>query len=133
MIKNFQLGARIILGLIYFIFGGMGLAMAFGLMQMPETPPMQAAAVGFMQGMMGTGYFIPFLKLTETSCGILLLIGLAAPLSLIILAPITLQIILFHAFLTPNLSELILPLFMGILHTIAMSSYWGKYKPLYLK
>ena len=131
--KYVQLGARIILGLIYFVFGGMGLAMAFGLMKMSAQPPMPQAAMGFMQGMMGTGYFIPFLKMTEVSFGFLLLIGLASPLALIVLAPVTLHIVLFHAFLTPHLAEQALPLSMAILHIIAMSAYLEKYRPLFSK
>ena len=70
MINKIQLGARIILGLIFFVFGGMGLGIALGLLHMPF-PPLPDAAAGFMKGIMGTGYFFPFLKLTyrETSCG----------------------------------------------------------------
>jgi putative oxidoreductase len=88
-----QVAARVVLGLIYFVFGLMGLAIAFGLMKMPESS-MSPAAMEFMKGIMGSGYFLPFLKITETSCGFLLLIGLWAPLALVILAPITLNIIM---------------------------------------
>ncbi len=124
-----QMAARIILGLIYFVFGGMGLAIAFGLMPMPAQP-MSAAAEGFMKGIMGSGYFFPLLKITETSCGFLLLSGLAAPLALVILAPITLHIILFHAYLTPGTQNLILPFVMLLAQVVAMSAYWSLYKPL---
>ena len=132
MTAKIQLGARIILGLIYFVFGGMGLAMALGLMHMPEQP-MSPAAGEFMQGIMATGYFFPVLKLTETLFGLLLLLGIAVPLSLVILAPVTLQIILFHAFLTAGVGNLILPLLMLIAHIIAMGGCWDLYKPLFSK
>ena len=49
MATKVQLGARIILGLIYFVFGSMGLAIALGLMPMPESP-MPEAATAFMTG-----------------------------------------------------------------------------------
>lgn len=127
-----QLGAKIILGLIYFVFGMMGLAMAIGLMKMPESP-MPEAAQAFMTGIMGSGYFLPVLKLTETGCGFLLLTGIAAPLALVILAPVTLHIFLFHTFLTPGLGNLVLPLIMIAAHIIAMSAYWDVYKPLFGK
>lgn len=133
MKRKIQLGARIILGLIYFVFGGMGLAIALGLMTMPEQPEMPQAAMGFMQGMMGTGYFFPLLKITEVVGGLMLLTGLAAPLSLVILAPVTLHIFLYHAFLTPGVGEMLLPLVMALAQIIAMSGYWGKYKPLFSK
>ena len=133
MKKIVQSGARIILGLIYTVFGGMGLAIAFGLLHMPEPQEMPEAAAGFMQGMMGLGYFFPLLKLTETGFGCLLLFGVIAPAALVILAPVTLHIFLFHAFLTPAPDEMALPVFMVIAHIVAMSAYWDVYKPLFLR
>lgn len=131
MIKNIKCGARIILGLIYGVFGAMGLAMVLGLMTMPQ-PAMPEKAAAFMTGMMGSGYFLPLLKITETAGGILLLTGIAAPVALVILAPITVHIFLFHAYLTPGINEIILPLAMVILHVIAMSAYGDIYKPLFI-
>jgi uncharacterized membrane protein YphA (DoxX/SURF4 family) len=125
-----QMGARIILGLIYFVFGLMGLAIAFGFMKMPDSA-MPPAAMAFMKGIMGSGYFLPFLKITETSCGFLLLIGFWAPLALVILAPITLNIMMFHFNLTPGAHNLILPSVMVLAHILAMSAYWNAYKPLF--
>ena len=132
MASKIQFAARIVLGLIYFVFGSMGLAIAFGFMKMPLSP-MPEAALEFMKGIMATGYFFPVLKITETTCGFLLLIGLAAPLALVILAPITLQIILFHTMLTPGISNLFLPLGMVIAHCTAMAAYWNLYRPLFSK
>jgi len=132
MTSKIQFGARIVLGLIYFVFGGMGLALALGLMHMPF-PPLPEAAEGFMKGIMGTGYFFPMLKLTETTCGFLLLTGIAAPLALVIIAPVTLNIILFHTFLTPGVSNLFLPLLMVIAQILAMGGYWKVYQPLFKK
>ena len=61
MLKKIQSAARIVLGLIYFVFGGMGLAIAFGLMKMPDSPMPEAAAM-FMKGIMAAGYFFPLLS-----------------------------------------------------------------------
>lgn len=130
MIKNIQLGSRILLGLIYGVFGAMGLAMVLGLMTMPQ-PAMPEKAMAFMSGINATGYFLPVLKVTETVCGILLLLNIAAPLALVILAPITLHIILLHALLTPGLNNLILPGVMVVLHVLAISGYWNLYRPLF--
>ncbi len=133
MIRKIQLFARMILGLIYFVFGGMGLAIALGLMAMPAEQPMPEAARGFMHGILGAVYFFPLLKVTETVGGLFLLIGRGAPMALVVLAPITLNIFLFHAFLTPGLTNLILPLFMLVAHVTAMGAYAGLYKPLLSK
>ena len=89
--------------------------------------------MGFLGGLVSSGYFLPVLAATQTMAGFLLLTGFAAPLALVILAPITLQIFLFHLFLTPGLSNLILPLLMGILHIAAASAYWRMYRPLFSK
>ncbi len=133
MLKLIQTGARIGLGRIYFIFGGMGLLMALGIMP-AAMPPMSGPVDTFFKGIMATGYFFPLLKSTETLCGLLLLLNLAAPLALVVLAPITLHIILFHAFLTPGAGNQALPIAMGVLQVVAMSGYLIKYyRPLFSK
>ena len=130
MLKAVQAGARIILGLIYFIFGGMGLSIALNIYH-PTFPPMTPGADAFFKGLMGSGYFFPLLKCTETTCGLLLIIDRAAPLALVVLAPITLNIILFHTFLTPGAGNLPMPLAMSVLQIIAMTGYFKYYRPLF--
>ncbi len=66
-----------------------------------------------MAGLLGSGYFFPFLKGVETLSGLLLLSGLFVPLALTVLAPIVINIILFHAFLEP--AGLPLPIVIAIL------------------
>lgn len=94
--KHVKTSLRIILGLIYFIFG------LNGFLQFLPQPPMPEAAGAFAGAMFATGYFFPVLKAIEVLGGLTLLSGFFAPLSLVILAPITLQIFLFHAFLAPQ-------------------------------
>ena len=130
MASKIQKAARIILALIYFVFGSMGLAIALGLMKMPQSP-MPEAATKFMTGIMATGYFFPVLKVTEVFFGFLLFFNRTAPLALVVLAPVTLHIILFHSFLTTGAGNLVLPLIMGITQLTAMSAYGKLYKPLF--
>jgi putative oxidoreductase len=130
--SKIQLAARIILGLIYSVFGAMGLAIVFGFMKMPQTP-MPEAAETYMKGIMAAGYFFPLLKITETTCGLLILTGIAAPLALVIIAPVTLNIFLFHKFLTPGMGNLILPSIMVVMQILAMSGYWNVYQRLFSK
>lgn len=118
--------SRYVLGLIYFVFGLVGL-----LNLIPPPPDMPAALQTFMGGMMAAPYFFPVLKGTETIAGLLLLIGIAPALMLVILAPITLQIVLVHAFLTPDLKSQILPILMLVLHLASAKYYWHMYKPLF--
>lgn len=88
--------ARIVLGLAFFVFGLMGL---FNVIQPP--PDLPENLQKFNAGMMASVYFFPFLKLTETVCGLLLLCGWFVPLSLVVLAPIVINIFLVHAFMQP--------------------------------
>jgi len=88
--------ARILLGLIFFVFG---LNAFFNFL---PTPPMPDKAAAFVGGLMSSGYFFPFLKVTEILCGLLLLVGAFVPLALVVLAPIELNILLFHGFLASS-------------------------------
>lgn len=89
--------ARILLGLIFFVFGLAGLLNLFT--PPPDLPENMQA---FMKGLMATGYFFKLLKGTETLCGLLLLTGAFVPLALVVLAPIVLNIFLVHAFMQPS-------------------------------
>lgn len=89
--------ARLVLGLIFFVFGLNGF---LNFIPPPESMPENMTT--FMNGMMVTGYFFPLLKGTEVVCGALLLVGAFVPLALIVLAPIILNIFLVHAFMAPE-------------------------------
>ncbi len=120
--------ARWILGLLFFVFGLNGF---LNFIPTPDNMPEEAMA--FMGALAGTGYFFPVLKATETVCGLLLILGIAAPVSLVVLAPITIQIFLFHAVLTPGLSNLLVPIVIIALQIAAASGYWHLYRPLFKK
>lgn len=94
--SKLPLVARILLGLIFFVFGLNGF---FNFLPAPEMP---APAMDFMGALVATGYFLPFLKLVETVCGLLLLVGRFVPLALTVLAPVVVNIVLFHLFMAPS-------------------------------
>lgn len=107
--------ARLLLGSTMTIFG------LNGFFHFITIPHMIGAAGQFMAGLSASGYFFPFLKATEIGCGILLIIGKRVPLALLILAPILLNIILFHLFLSPE--GLILPLILTALELYLAYNY----------
>lgn len=100
--------ARLLLGFVFFAAGLAGL-----LNLVPVPPDLPENLQKFNTGLMASVYFMPFLKLTETLCGLLLLTGFLVPLALVILAPIVINIILVHAFLQP--SGLPLAIVLGLL------------------
>lgn len=118
--------ARWILGLIFFIFGLNGF---LNFLPQPQLPP---GAMAYLGGLLSAGYFFPVLKATEVLVGLFLLAGVAIPVALVVLAPISIQIFLFHAFLTPGLSNLVLPVVILALHVTAASAYWHLYLPLFV-
>ncbi|BDA77130.1 hypothetical protein LPTSP3_g00600 [Leptospira kobayashii] len=87
---------RYILGTIFFVFG------LNGFFQFLPAPPMPEAAGTFIGGIISSGYLFPLLKGTEVLAGAALLANFYARLALVILAPITINIFLFHAFLAPE-------------------------------
>ena len=114
--------SRYLLGLIYFVFG------LNGFLQFLPMPPMEGIPAQLMGGFAATGYFFPLLKGTEVLGGLALLTGMYAPLALVILAPITLNIFMFHFFLTPG--QWGMAAFMVVLHGLAAKSFWAAYQPL---
>lgn len=91
------IGARILLGLIFTVFGLHGL---FQFSFIP-TPEMSEVGGSFMGTLMGTGYFMTVVKLVEVTSGLMILTGRFLPLGLILLAPVSVNILLFHSFLEP--------------------------------
>ena len=90
--KHAVLGARLILGSILVVFG------INPWLQFLPLPELNEAATAFF-GAMADSYLLAFVKLTEVVGGLLLLSGRLVPLALTILAPVVLNILLFHVFL----------------------------------
>ena len=88
--------ARVLLGLIFLVFG------LNGFLNFLPMPPMPAQAMSFVTALAQSGYFFPMHKSIETVCGALLILGLYAPLAVVMLFPITINIFVFHFFLAPD-------------------------------
>lgn len=88
--------ARLFVGLAFFVFGLNGF-LGF----MPQ-PPLPESAGAFMGALAATGYMFPLIKGTEVVAGLLLLSNRFVPLALILLAPIVVNIVAFHAVLAPG-------------------------------
>src|SRR5688500_4753387 len=89
--------ARILLGLL-FLFA----SVTYFLNLIPPPTELPDAVMAFNGGLAGTRYFFPLLKGTELVAAVLLLANRFVPLALVLLAPIVVNIVLFHAFLAPE-------------------------------
>src|SRR5580704_10824071 len=94
--RNAPAVSRILLGLVFFVFG------LNGFLQFIPQPPMPERAGAFMGALAATGYMFPLIKSVEVIAGALLLSNRFVPLALAILAPNVVNIVLFHAVLAPG-------------------------------
>lgn len=120
--KYLTLGARILLGLIFFVFGLNGF---LHFLPMPQPSP---AAGAFMGALAATGYFFPLLKGVEVIAGALLLANRAVPLALILLAPININIAAYHLLLEPGIGMVLV---LAVLHGFLAYVYREKFAPLF--
>ena len=97
MTKTFPAVVRVLLGALFLVSGANKLV---PFMPMPELP---AAAGSFIGALAATGYFLPLLASIEVVMGALLIAGRFVPLALTVLAPVVVQIALFHTVLAPSL------------------------------
>ncbi len=122
MKSKIDIGARIILGLIFLIFGLNGF---FNFIPMPPPPENMMKLVG---AFMETGYMMKLVSICQAICGFLLLANIFVPLALLILAPICLNIFLIHVFMAPDG----LPMAIGVclLGSAIAWARWEKFSPL---
>ena len=83
---------RILLGLILVIFGVNKFA---GFLEMPPFEEGSAAA-NYMGGLFGSPYFGPLLGIVEILGGLALVLNRYVALALVVIAPVALNILLFH-------------------------------------
>jgi uncharacterized membrane protein YphA (DoxX/SURF4 family) len=89
--------ARSVLGAAFFVFGLNGFLNFIP----PPTEPMPEGAVSLGMAFMSSGYLFQLIKGTEVLAGLLLLCNRFAPLALVVLAPVLVNIVAFHIFLMP--------------------------------
>jgi len=118
--------ARILLGLVFFVFGLDGF---LHFVPQPTEPPSEPV-LSFVVGLLKSGYMFPLIKGTEVAVGALLLANRFVPLALVIIAPVIVNIFAFHAFLEP--SGIVIA---GALVVLAIYLAWvnrAAYRPLFV-
>lgn len=113
---------RILMGLM---FAFASLAFFFKLVDAPE----QTGSVKiFNDGIAASIYLMPTVKVFELLCAIAFLSGRFVPLATVVIFPINLNILLFHAFLEPSGLPVALLLMLGNLFLAFY--YRDKYKSM---
>ena len=114
--------ARILLGAA-FVFFGLNSLLHF----LPQ-PPMTGPSGDFINALVNSGYMIPLMGVTEIAGGVLVLSGRMTPLGLVLLAPVLVNIILFHAVLAP--AGIALGLVLTALEIYLAYAYRAAFRPL---
>ncbi len=117
--------ARVLLGLVFFVFGLNGF-----LWFIPAPPPdqMPKALVEFSTAMMNTGFLFQLVKGTEVAMGLLLLLNRFVPLALVVLAPVIVNIVLVHLLLAP--SGAVMAIVILALELYLAWSYRSAFRPM---
>jgi len=120
--RYFPAGARLFLGLVFTVFGLNGF---LHFLPMPPAPP---AALAFLGALAGSGYMFPLIKGTEVVAGLLLLGNRFVPLALTLLAPVIVNIVLYHAVLAP--AGLGIPLLVLLAEIYVAWAYRDAFAPM---
>ena len=107
MKTHILLAVRVLMGLMF-----VGSSIAGMLGKIP--PPEPEAAQAFM-GVLFTSGLLYLVKVLELLCGVALVCGVFVPLSLLVLAPIVVNIAFFHVMLDPS----------GIIVAVVLLALWG--------
>ena len=114
---------RLLLGLILLLFG---INKVFDLVPMFEMP---MGAADFIESLKNSGYVFYAVAFIEIGVGLLLLFKKWVPFALIILAPISINILLFHLFL--DVSDILVAIIIALFNIILIYKYWRAYRSLF--
>lgn len=121
---------RFVLGIILLVFGLNKLIMLFNGAGFIEMPAMPENANSFMESLGETGYILHTVGLLEVFIGLLLILKKWVPFALVLLAPISINILLFHFFLDLS-GGMIGAIVVAVLNGILIYKHWTQFKPLF--
>jgi putative oxidoreductase len=126
MNSQFTKIVRVLLGIILIIFG-LNKLVSEAFIPLPELPQ---KAGDFMTSLGATGYVLKTVGIIEILIGVLLVLKKWVAFGLIVLVPISLNIVLFHLFL--DVSGIGGALLVATLNGILIYKHWAHYKSLFL-
>jgi len=117
--------ARTLLGLVFLVFG------LNGFLHFIQNPPPPPAAKTFFEALFATGYMLKLIFGTQVIGGALLLLGVAVPFALVILAPVIVNILAFHVYLLPEPTAMATALVVAALELFLAWYYRAAFAPLF--
>ncbi|MEO8200673.1 MAG: DoxX family protein [Gemmatimonadota bacterium] len=121
--RHIQTVSRVLMG---FLFTMVGLNGFLNFLPQPSSIP--AGAMAFSGALLNTGYMFPLLMGAQLIAGVLLFANRFVPLALAILAPVVINIVAFHAFLSP--SGLGMALVVLVLEVYLAWSFRAAFRPM---
>jgi putative oxidoreductase len=124
MNKTLELVLRWLVGLMMLVFG------ANKFLHFIPTPDMEESDLTtFFQGVMASKYLMFLVGMVEMVVGILFLTKKWMPFALVLLAPISVNIVFIHLFLDP--ANIAMALLVFIVNIALIYAYWGNLKYLF--
>jgi len=114
---------RIILGLACLFFG------LNGFFQFMTPPEMSAEATALFGAFYSTGYLLPLMNLIFLAVGVMLLLNRSVPFALVLLAPISVNIVLFHLFL--EFATGLMGYIFALINLYLMIVHANSYRPMF--
>jgi uncharacterized membrane protein YphA (DoxX/SURF4 family) len=112
--------ARILLGLVFFVFGLNGF--------LHFIPQPKEALPELVTAFLSSGYMFPLIAGTQVVVGALLLINRFVPLALALIAPVVVNIFAFHLFLVPQ--GIVVAIVVSLLEIYLAWSYRNSFRPM---
>lgn len=121
--KKAILGARLVFGLIFTVFG------LNGFLNFMPAPPLPEPALNFIMALAGTGYLMVLVKGIEVLVGLAMLTNTLVPFALVLIAPVVVNIFLFHIVLAPAGAAIAVLVFA--LNAFLLYGYRGHYRRVF--
>ncbi len=118
---------HILLGLLFLLPGTLKLALPF-----ETVMSSYGSGEAFMRALHGTGYLFTLLALTQISAGLLLLVNRFVPLALTLLAPVIVNIVLFHVFVVPTPRGFVMSTLIAGLELFMVYRYREVFAPFFV-
>jgi hypothetical protein len=115
--------ARYLLGVAMLVFG------ANKFLDFMPAPELPEAAGSFMGALAESGYIFPTLGVVYILAGLLLVLNKAVPFALIMLVPVSFNIVAFHAAYAPE--GILFAAVVAVLNIFLLYTNWDKFKSLF--